>query len=78
MLIYATKTETKEIQVVTFVVCDKCKRKIPVNDLEAQEIVQINHFCGYGSIFGDENTIRAEFCQSCVKDILGAYLRIEE
>jgi len=72
------ETETKEIQVETFVVCINAKGKFLSMIGSTRRIVQINHFCGYGSIFGDENTIRAEFCQSCIKDILGAYLKIEE
>lgn len=74
-----TKTQTKTINEVISVTCDKCKREIYKDDIiEFQEVIQIHHNCGYGSIFGDENIIHAEFCQSCASELFRQYLRIEE
>lgn len=78
MITHETRTEVKTTHIVKSISCDKCKREIQVDDLESQEIIQIQHRCGYGSIFGDENIIRAEFCQECAKELFGQYLRVEE
>lgn len=64
--------------------CDRCEKEYfiahhedaPGDLWEAQEFLHINHGCGFGSIFGDLNTIECDLCQHCVKDLLGPLLRI--
>ena len=56
--------------------CDCCGAKISPNDFaEFQEVLKIRIHCGYGSIFGDEKIMAAEFCQECVRKLLGLFLR---
>jgi antitoxin CcdA len=59
--------------------CDRCMltatRETP---FEFQEFVHIHFTGGYGSVFGDESFVEGDFCQHCVKELLGDYLRIED
>ena len=71
-----TKEETRQVYVVDKVVCNKCKKELdPLNDMmEYQEMLHIDFIGGFESVFGDENHLSADFCQNCVKEILGEYL----
>lgn len=68
------------IKKLEFIECDRCKKKLDVRSdcLEAQEALHINYRAGYSSIFGDMNQVQGDFCQECVKELLGPYLRITE
>lgn len=58
-------------------ICDRCGRIIPPSDHdEDQERLAIDFTGGYASVFGDGNRVRADFCQRCVKKVLGRWLRI--
>lgn len=60
--------------------CDMCRRTYDINDdvFEAQEFLHIDFTAGYASVFGDMNTVKADICQHCLKEVLGHVLRIEE
>lgn len=60
--------------------CDKCEKEYQEDDIiEFQEFHVISVFGGYGSVFGDGSQLQGTFCQSCVKDMCGSYLKnIEE
>jgi hypothetical protein len=59
--------------------CDRCGREAAYkHDEEHQEFLHIAFRGGYGSEFGDGNIIKGDFCQHCVKDLLGPYLTIIE
>jgi len=63
--------EKKQVLKVTRIQCDKCDKIIHEDEYtEFQEIISIEHSCGFGSIFGDGNKIELDFCQQCVKLIL--------
>lgn len=58
-------------------ICDRCGRIIPPSDhTEDQERLAIDFTAGYAGVFGDGNHVRADFCQHCVKKVLGRWLRI--
>lgn len=60
-------------------VCDVCKTRYSENDYsDYQEFIHINVVCGYGSIFGDGDTIQLDICQHCLNEKLGKYIRIVE
>ena len=64
---------------IVSIVCDKCKKIILHSDiLEYQEIFSVRFTGGYGSIFGDESNVTADFCQHCLKEMIGQYCRIDE
>lgn len=58
--------------------CRRCGFDLESDDFEYQERLEINFRAGYGSVFGDENVVRATLCQNCVKDVLGEWLEIVE
>ena len=77
------KSETKEILVKDEITCDCCGNtySCSVSDVdvfEVQEFLNINFIGGYSSIFGDGAIVSGNFCQECVKELLGKYLRIEK
>jgi antitoxin CcdA len=68
--------ETDEVVSVT---CDVCKKVYSSDDIfETQEFTYIRNDCGYGSVFGDGDTISLDICQHCLKEILGKYIRTKE
>jgi hypothetical protein len=66
--------------------CDCCKNIIANrtedgqwdNIVEVQEMHSINFVGGYGSLFGDMNRVKGDFCQSCLVMLLGKFLTISE
>ena len=67
----------KEVKGYYGISCDICKKEFDVGSMDYQEIISIKHPCGFNSIFGDENTVRCDICQNCLKEKLGEYLIIE-
>jgi hypothetical protein len=65
-----------EITEVVSITCDKCKKEVTDDPMEAQEFISINIDCGYMSILGDGNRYSVDLCQHCVKEVLGPYLRL--
>ncbi len=58
--------------------CDRCGRLSEVNEVEFHESASIDLLAGYGSIFGDGNTVQIDLCQHCLKETLGPWLRVTE
>jgi len=60
--------------------CDCCKRRTPAAEVEElQEYLRIDFEAGFGSrVFPDQSRVRGDFCQDCVKKLLGAYLSVRE
>jgi hypothetical protein len=56
--------------------CDRCGRHMTADDLDWYERVSLAYRGGFGSIFGDGCEISIDLCQQCVKETLGAWLRI--
>lgn len=69
------KTEMKRVTQVVSITCDVCKKDYE-DMFDTQEFLSYTNHCGYGSIFGDTNTIQIDICQHCQKDLLGKYMRI--
>jgi len=59
--------------------CDRCKKPIDpeTEEIEWQERFIISFRAGYGSVFGDGNLVEGDFCQDCIKSVLGKWLRIK-
>jgi len=69
-------TQTHKLESIT---CDVCKKIYLKKDIdEIQEFTYINKECGYGSVFGDENTVECDICQHCLKSLLKNKYRIIE
>lgn len=73
-----TQHKTVEMDEVIAVICDRCGREISADgvDNEWPERLAISFRGGYGSIFGDGSLVECDLCQHCMKEVLGAWLRI--
>jgi hypothetical protein len=60
--------------------CDRCGREMTFEEHTSdwQERFAIRFRGGYGSVFGDGNIVEGDFCQQCIHDTLGKYLRITQ
>lgn len=81
-MINKEKIEIKEEKTVS-ITCDVCGKTyidhVENSDiLEIQEFIHIKNDCGYGSIFGDGDTVELDMCQHCFKEKLGQYIRTIE
>ena len=73
------ETLLEERRSITKKICDKCGRITDRDDpFEFQEYHHVRFEGGYGSVFGDESLVEGDFCQHCLKELLGDYLRIED
>lgn len=74
------KEEVEKIVSITCDICGKTYMYDTENDdiFEIQEFIHIKNNCGYGSIFGDGDTVELDMCQHCFKEKLGQYIRIIE
>ena len=79
-----SKTVSKEERVITAITCDKCGKRTEYNPdqssvfasvFEFQEYKNIYVIGGYGSIFGDGTMWEADFCQHCLKELIGQYMK---
>ena len=63
----------------TVCTCDRCGKDIIREDdfSDWQERFAIRFRGGYGSVFGDGNTVEGDFCQNCIHEVLGKYCRIK-
>ncbi|MCI4117175.1 hypothetical protein ACI51Z_10735 [Pectobacterium carotovorum] len=57
-------------------VCDRCGYRAEENNQEFQEFLSVDRLAGFGSIFGDGESLRLDLCQRCVKDVLGQWIQI--
>lgn len=70
-----TKRTIRTMVVDDGFICSVCKTKYEQDNWpEIQEAIHIKHSCGYGSVFGDMNTINIDMCQYCVSRVLGVYV----
>lgn len=57
--------------------CNRCGRRLSIDDPDWQERVSLSWRGGYDSLFGDGAEISIDLCQQCVKEILGPWLRVK-
>lgn len=77
---YKTVETIKEVLVS--VCCGVCKKKYSAEtmeggQLEIQEFIFIEMRGGYGSVFGDDCTIKLDICQHCLSEKLGEYIQVD-
>lgn len=73
-----TQTKIFEEDEVVAYICDKCKTKIWVSDLHAQEMLHLDFIGGYTSKFGDGIHIKCDICDNCLYDMIKDFYRIED
>jgi hypothetical protein len=74
MLEYQNST----VQEVAVCTCDRCQKRMTPDDHDSgwYERVSLSFRGGFDSIFGDGNEVSVDLCPQCVRDTLGAWLRI--
>ena len=65
-------------RMTTEMVCDRCARQTSHDDLEFQEFISIDYVAGYESVFGAGSRVQLDLCQSCVQQVLGAWVQVTE
>lgn len=68
-----TSIQTEAMSAIT---CDRCQATFSDGDDGWTETLLIEYTAGYGSIFGDGNTVAIDLCQDCLKQTLGKWLRV--
>ncbi|GAB1393178.1 hypothetical protein MASR1M60_13410 [Rhodocyclaceae bacterium] len=63
---------------VSIITCDRCGKAISDDGIEMQERFAVRFKAGYASVFGDENIVEGDFCQTCIHEVLGQYCRVRE
>ena len=60
--------------------CDRCGLVMEQHavDCEWQERLVASFRGGWGSVFGDGNLVQGDFCQNCIKEVLGPWLRTDQ
>jgi hypothetical protein len=61
---------------VSVITCDRCGMTISDDGIEMQERFAVRFMAGYASVFGDENIVEGDFCQTCIHEVLGQYCRV--
>lgn len=58
--------------------CDRCHLHVEKESPEFYEFLSIDQKTGFGSVFGDGNSLKLDLCQHCVKILLNQWLSISE
>jgi hypothetical protein len=64
------------VSVVHRIRCDRCGKEAERGEAGFAEMTSISFDAGYDSIFGDGNRVEADLCEPCLRDTLGAWLRV--
>ena len=64
------------VSVVHQIRCDRCGKEAERGEAGFQEMTSIGLDAGYDSIFGDGNRVEIDLCEPCLRDTLGAWLRV--
>lgn len=64
-----------EVLALSSKTCDRCGRRAELDNPEFQEFLSIDRVAGYGSVFGDGERLRLDFCQHCTKTLLGQWMQ---
>jgi hypothetical protein len=67
---------TEAVSVMHQIRCDRCGKEAERGEAGFAEMTSISFDTGYASIFGDGNRVEADLCETCLRDTLGAWLRL--
>ena len=56
--------------------CDRSGKEVERGEVGFVEMASIALTAGYDSIFGDGDQVEVDLCEPCLRDTLGAWLRI--
>lgn len=64
------------VSVVHQIRCDRCGKEVERGEVGFGDMTSIGFNGGFGSIFGDGTRVEVDLCEPCLRDTLGAWLRI--
>lgn len=64
------------VSVVHQIRCDRCGKEAERGEVGFGEMTSFGFDAGYDSIFGDGNRVEIDLCAHCLRDTLGAWLRV--
>lgn len=69
---------TRTVMEVCAIVCDRCGKEAhrDGDDYSFRQMTSIAFDAGYDSTFGDGNRVEIDLCAHCLKETLGAWLRV--
>lgn len=56
--------------------CDRCGKEAERGEIGFTQMRSLDFDAGYDSVFGDGNRVELDMCEPCLKDTLGAWLRV--
>ena len=66
----------RNVHEVISIECDRCKKIVEAEDcLSFQETLSLSLVGGFASVLGDGSHYELDFCQTCVKEVLGPFMR---
>lgn len=65
------------VSVVHKIRCDRCGKEAERCEVGFQGMTSIGFYVGYDSIFGDGSRVEVDLCEPCLRDTLGAWLRVK-
>ena len=57
--------------------CDRCGKEAERGEMGFTQMTSVGFNAGYDSIFGDGNRVEVDLCDPCLRDTLGAWLRVK-
>lgn len=57
-------------------VCDRCGKEMDIRHLEWKQAFSFSFRGGYGSVFDDGDLVEGDFCEDCIKNLLGPKFRV--
>ena len=72
----ATPATERNVEIKS-VTCDVCEKTYNADKdiLEFQEIICLDFYGGYASVFGDMSHCTLDICQHCLKEKLGQFIQ---
>lgn len=65
------------VSVVHQIRCDRCNKEAEHGEPGFREMTSIGFEATSGSIFGSGNWVEVDLCEPCLRDTLGAWLRVK-
>jgi hypothetical protein len=69
-------TVIEPVSVVHQIRCDRCGKEAERGEIGFTQMRSLGFDTGYGSVFGDGSRVELDLCESCLRETLGAWLRV--
>ena len=66
-------TEPTQTERTVAIVCDRCETRLDAGTPEFDAATQIEHRCGYRSVWEDGEEVRADLCEPCLKQLIDGF-----